>query len=329
VKMSNVQRARAQIESAEINEVTQTYSLASQVKTQFYNILRQREALVTARIQLDNAQLQYRLAVSRLTNGTATIADTLNAVIAIYTANNSILNAQNSVDNANAQLTRLTGSDSPVTAILSDTSDPPPMQITDRELFQLVEQGPAVRSSAAQIAVAKAAEKSSKAVYWPTIRATGSFSRNNSERSSGGFDGYDFGAGPMNYSWGFGINASYQIWNGFQRESQILTARVQRDNAEANYREAKLTARQSLTSQLGTLRTNEAQLGLGRLQLAAANEALRVIQRRYELGAATQLELQNAQQQVVTARNSLSNSRFDVRTARAAIEALIGRDIQQ
>jgi outer membrane protein len=329
-KLANIRRTGAQVEQAEINEITQGYAVGNQVKTQYYLVLRQREALATAEQQLENARFQMQLARARVENGIAIHSDTLQSLIAILAAENAILNARNGLSNANAQLTRLTASQFPVTAIVSDTTDPAPLQINDAELFALAEQGPAVRNSEASYNVARINERGAHAVRWPQINAGASFGRSNSEQKSSGsfFSGYDFGAGPMNYSWGFSLSASYRLFDGFQRESSILSAKVNLDNAEANLREARLAARQNLTQQLGTLRTNEAQIGIARLQLAAAEEALRVVQLRYEMGVATLLELTTAQQSVTTARNSLTNSRFDVRNARASIEALIGRDLQ-
>lgn len=329
-KRNAIRSANAQVGQAEINEISQSYNVANQVKNQYFLILRAREALATAEQQLENARFQMRLAKARVENGVAIHSDTLQSLIAIISAENSILNQRNSISNANAQLTRLTGSQFPVTATASDTTDPAPIAMTDAELIALAEQGPAVRSAEASLNVAQIAEKSAHAILWPQISASASFSRSNSEQKSSGnfFSGYDFGAGPMNYSWGVGLSARYTLFNGFNRERQILAAKVSVDNAEASLREAKLAARQNMTQQLGQLRTNEAQIELMKLSLAAAEEALRVVQNRYELGVATLLELTNAQQSVTSARNNLTNSRFDLRTARAAIEALIGRDLQ-
>jgi len=330
-KLQAIKRTNAQLDAAEINEISQGYTVANQVKTQYYLILRNREALATAEQQLATAQFQMQLARARVENGIAIHSDTLTALGTVLSAENSILNAINSLNNANAQLTRLTASQFEVTAVVSDTTDPAPLSVNDAELYALVDQGPAVRSSEASYHVARITEKSAHAILWPQISASGSFSRSNSEQKSSGafFSGYDFGAGPMNYSWGFGLSARYTLFNGFQRENNILSAKVSADNAEANLREARLTARQNLTQQLGQLRTNEKQIAINRHQVLIAEVALATIQRRYEMGVATLLELTTAQQTLITARNNLTNSRFDVRNARAAIEALIGRDLPQ
>jgi len=66
------------------------------------------------------------------------------------------------------------------------------------------------------------------------------------------------------------------------------------------------------------------------IQLAsveAAEEDLRVQQRRYELGASTFLDVLNSQVTLNQARSALIQARFDARVAKAQIETLTGKDL--
>ena len=328
-KFADVSRAKAQTQSAEVNELSQRFSVAQQVKQQYYLILQGRESEAAARAQIAQAEQQLAAAAARVSAGTALASDTMSLSIQVGTARIALLQAQNSANNAGAQLTRLTGSEYPVTAVVSDTTDPPTLRMTDAELIALADQGPAVRTSMASLAVSKASERRSRSVLWPTVTASGSYSRSNSSPTTGGFDGYDFGAGPMNYSWGFSLSASWKVWDGWARESSLLQARVSTDNAEASLREARLTARQNITQQIGNLRTAEAQLVIARANVLSAQEALRIQTARFQVGASTLIDVINAQQQLTTARNNLITQRFTLRNSRAQIESTIGRDLPQ
>jgi outer membrane protein len=59
----------------------------------------------------------------------------------------------------------------------------------------------------------------------------------------------------------------------------------------------------------------------------AAEEDLRVQQRRYDLGASTLLDLLTSQSQLNQARQALIQARYDQRVARAQIEALVGQSL--
>jgi outer membrane protein len=322
-KLGAIKTANANIDVAEISEITAEFTITQQVKAQYYTILQQRETESNAQKTLEQAQFVMDLARARVRAGTANVLDTLNAFVSISSAQLQILNARNAQVFANAQLTRLTASDFPVTAIVSDTTDPAPLAITDAELFSLVEQGPAVRQSAANLRVSEVREKTSKAMYWPQIQATGGFSRSNQDER------YDFGAGKMGYSWSFGLNMNWQIFNGFARESGVISAKVQTDNAEANLRDARLTARQNLTQQINALRTAEETMRIQRLTLIANEEALRIANARYQAGVGLFQDLLTSQNNLNNTRASLTSARVNARNARAQIETLIGRELPQ
>lgn len=322
-KIGNLRRAHANVEAAEAAEVSSEFNITQQVKAQFHSILQARESEANAQAQLEQAQLQMRIAQARLRAGTTIRSDSLQAFIAIINAQLAIANARNQQNTANATLTRLTGSEFSVTAAVSDTADPAPLRINDADLFALAEEGPAVRQSAAQYRVAQINERNSRAIYWPQISASAGYSRSNSDKR------YDFGAGPMNYSWNFSLSASLRIFDGFARESNILSSRVAADNAEAQLREQKFQIRQNLTQQLGALRTAEETIRLQRLNIAAAELALQMATTRYELGAGVLLDVITAQNQLNTARSSLTNARVQARNARAQIESIIGRELPE
>ena len=322
-KIGNIKSARANISASEAAEITAEFTVTQQVKAQYYSILQQRETEANARAQMTQAEFQMGLARARIRNGTANILDSLNALNSINSAQLAILNARNAQNNANAQLTRLTASPFPVTAILSDTADPPPLSMTDAELFSMAENGPQVRQSTAQLRAAEIREKNSKAIYWPTITAGGSYSRSNSDSR------YDFGAGKMGYGWSFNLGASLVVFNGFNRESNIISAKVATDNAEASLRDQRLTVRQNLTQQIGTLRTAEETMRIQRIIITVAEEALRVATTRYENGVGLQDVVITAQQTLNNARSGLTNARVSARNARAQIESIIGRDLPQ
>jgi len=75
------------------------------------------------------------------------------------------------------------------------------------------------------------------------------------------------------------------------------------------------------------MRTAQAQVDIETSSVAAAVEDLRVQRARYQVGAATLLEVLTSQTQLDQARNALIRARYDYRVAKAQLEALIGRDL--
>ena len=96
----------------------------------------------------------------------------------------------------------------------------------------------------------------------------------------------------------------------------------------ANLRDARLAAVQNLTTQLNSYRTAVQSIELNKLQISASEENLRVVQQQYNLGTKQALDVLTVQSQLDNARLSLITARLNARSAKAQIEALIGRDLK-
>jgi outer membrane protein len=82
-----------------------------------------------------------------------------------------------------------------------------------------------------------------------------------------------------------------------------------------------------MIQQIGAFRTAEARVQIQLASVAAGEEDLRVQQERYNLGASTLLDVLNSQSTLDQARRDLIQARLDARTAKAQLEALVGRDL--
>jgi outer membrane protein len=321
-RLNEVRRSRYDVGAAEANEVTQQFNVALQVKTQYYGILAARESEGAARAQLDQAQEQLKASIARTRAGVATLSDSLRSVVAVGNAQLALITAQNNIRVASASLTRLVGSQTPVTALPSDTLDLAFAPIDSVTLAGMIDQGPSVRQAQAQLTSAQASVRSARTPYLPTVDLTYS-------RSGNGFDKYyGIGSQSLAYTNNFAIRLAYPLFNNYQREDALTRARVQADVADASLRDAHLAAQQNFVTQLGALRTAQQRIALQQVSVAAAQEDVRVQQQRYTLGASTLLDLLTSQSTLDAARSALIQARQDFRVARAQLEALVGRELQ-
>ncbi|HEX7941923.1 MAG TPA: TolC family protein, partial [Gemmatimonadaceae bacterium] len=244
------------------------------------------------------------------------------SVVAVGNAQLALITAQNNVRVASAALTRLVGSQTPVTALASDTLDLGLAPIDSAALAGMLDQGPTVRQAEAQLTSAQTSVRSARTPYLPTVDLTYS-------RSGNGFDKY-YGIGNQSlaYTNNFAIRLAYPLFNNYQREDALNRARVNADVADAAVRDARLGAQQNFVQQLGALRTAQQRIALQQVSVAAAQEDVRVQQQRYTLGASTLLDLLTSQSTLDAARSALIQARQDFRVARAQLEALVGRELQ-
>ncbi len=325
-RWSEIKRIRATADVADVSAVQARFEASLQVKQQFYAALAARESSAAAKAQLEQAEQQLKASTARLAAGVATKSDSLRSAILVGNARLAVLTAENDLRVANASLTRVAGSTTAISASPDDTLDTPVTLPTEDELAVFAGDGPAVRLATSNVAVARAAKRSQKSTYLPTLTMSYNYAFS---QNAGGFVGRNLllvgGNNASRQTMNF--NIAYQLFNGFSRESQSVQADVSLTNAEAQLRDVQLAARQNLTSFVRSLQNAQARVQVQLAAIAASEEDLRVQQQRYALGASTLLDLLTSQTQLNQARQALIQARLDGRIARAQLSSLVGREL--
>ena len=334
-RLYDLRAANAQIGAAEAGQVSGLYQLRLDVSRQYYGALAALEAEQAAQSQLALAEQQLRVAVAKVQARTATRSDSLRARIQVGQAQLALLTARNDRLAADAALTRLVAAPFTVTAAAADSAVVLPATLPDSAtIARLAERGPAVQVAEANVTAARALSRAARSPYLPTLSV--SYGQNITGVSTGfavlpgtldSIPGSRNGDQPATRTGQIAFTLSYPLFNQYQREESVVRADIAEDNAEATLRDARLAAQEALVTGLGSLRLASQQVEIQAATVVAAEEDLRVQQQRYELGAATVLDVLTSQTQLVNARTALIQARLDARLARAQIEALIGRDL--
>lgn len=322
---ADIRTQTANIAQQTANEVNIEFNIALQVKQSYNAVLAARESEAAGRAQLATAQQQLQTSIAKVNAGAANVSDSLRSVVQLGQAQLAILTAQNTFRTQSAALTRLVGTNYFVTALPSDTADRLGAPLDSAQLMALALQGPTVRAADASVNAAHATERSAKSTYLPTISLSGSYGGSGTNAFYGvpGLHGDNL----FPYSKSLGVNASFPVFNRFQRENQVAAAQIAYDNATAQARDARLGAQQNIITGLATLHNAEETMRIQQIAVSASEEDLRVVQQRYNLGASTILDVLTSQQNLVNARQALITARLNYRNARAQIEAVIGRDL--
>lgn len=309
----------------EENEMLQRYGVATTVKQQYFAVLQARELEAAGASALEQAQVALNASAAKVKIGQVVRTDSLKAAIQVGAARLQVLNARASLRDANAALTRLVASNVPVTAIAADTSDVPKLDVDDASLARMADDGPGIRQAVANLEAAKQGRRATvTSQYIPQVRA-------NYNYNASGFTSptFNWGGGPAaSTATQYSFSVGYTLFNGFSRELSAMQATVLADNAEATLRDARFAVKSQLAQLIDQFRTAAQTVELQTLQIAAAQEDLSAQQSRYALGASSYLDLLTSQTALDSQRILLINARFTARTARAAIEAFIGRDLK-
>ena len=324
-RMNDLRTARAQVTAAETGETAQRFLIAYQVKQQYYASLAARESESAAQAQLQQAEQQLRVSTAKLAARTATRSDSLRSIIAVGNAQLALLTARNDRSIADAALTRLVAA--PVTVTAAPEASPADVSAAltalpdTAELTRLADAAPSVVQAQANLDAARASYRASRAPWLPTLSM--SYGRNLTTTTSR----FDIIPNDPRFSGNLRFNFSFPIFNQYAREETIVRADIAVTNAEATLRDARFSAQQQLVQSLITLRTAAEQARIQEQSVLAAEEDLRVVQQRYELGASTLLEVLTSQTQLNQARVALVQTRLNARVSRAQLESIIGRDL--
>ena len=184
--------------------------------------------------------------------------------------------------------------------------------------MQLAEEAsPSVIAASESTVAASASVSAARSAYFPSLRFSSGYNWANQDPS--------FTGGST--SWSMSLGLSYPIFNGFQRESSVDRAQFVQRVTRLQEDDARLAAREQADAALQNLLTAERATVIAEEAVLVADEDLRVVRARYEVGAATILDILISQNALTQAETDLIATRYDYILARAELEAILGREL--
>ncbi|MDP3774422.1 MAG: TolC family protein [Gemmatimonadales bacterium] len=318
---ANRRAAGATTSLREATQLRQEYAVALSTKQAFFNALAAAELVAVAETRLRRADEQLKLTAEKLRLGATTRSDSLRGRVEYGNAQLQLIQARADLRFTQATLGRAIGVEGSV-APVPDSALEARLGTLDTAALrhEASANAPSVREAEASVLSARASLGANRAAYFPTLTASGN---SNWARADSNFlGGEQFGR-----TWSLRLQVSYPIFNGFTRETNIITADANATAAEARLRDARLLLDASLTQVFASLDAAAAKTDIARVSVAAAEEDLRMQRERYRLGSSTIFEVLTSQVSLDQAQVDLVRSRYDYLVARAQIEALVGHSL--
>jgi len=317
-RFANKTAAAATQSAANAGLVNQRYQVTSATAQLFFAALANEDLVRVAQAQVDRAKEELQISLNKFQAGSATRSDTLTSTVDFGNAQLALLQAQANLATAQANLGRQVGLDQPVRAV-PDTVFPA-LPDSSGLRAEALSSSPQVQQAEATARAARAMVTVAHGEYWPTL----------SLAYSNGYSGLDApwsDTGSYVNNWTLRFSVSWTLFNGFSREQDQVAAAVQRDVAEAEASDARRQINALFTEQLAALVTAHAQIDIAAADVIAGQEALRVEQERYRLGAATLLDVLTAEANLTQAEVTQVQARYNYLVARSQLEAVVGRTL--
>lgn len=161
-----------------------------------------------------------------------------------------------------------------------------------------------------------ASDAQAKAAGWrwaPTLSAFGNYRVFNYSGFSGD-----------RYSWAVGAQLDWLLYDGGARDAQRHLASSQRRESEARLALLRDTVVDDIANAQQSLETRRRALNTAQKSFDLSRETLELVRAQYDVGTATQLDLLQAQDSLVTAEVGVAQARFDLSLATLSLQRSAG-----
>ena len=319
-RRARVQSAEAGLLAADFRHNTTLQDVALAVEESYYERLGAKWLLKLADETVKRTQYQLELARARHKAGMVTRADVLRAETQRAEAELLRVQARNGVNIAQGRLARNMGL--PVNATFEIAEAPAEVQRAElprieQLLDEAARQRPELKTALAGIEQRRADLAGAQAASWPTLTATGSAGRKDTEFV------------PERDEWSVGLSLGYSLFDGFERSHRRRRAQAELASAMAEH--ADLLRGIELEVWTAYWRLTEAgeAMEAAAALTASASESARLAEGEYKSGVTSIVGLIDAQTAQTEADRRLVQSRLDWYTAKTRFERAVGRSLAQ
>jgi len=297
--------------------------LLATVKTQFYQVVVNRELIKVQEQSVHLLESQLKDQQNRFEAGTVPRFNVLQAEVALYNQIPQLITAQNNYRISKITLAKTLGLD-----FQPGRGENPPLDVVGEmpynprtiSLVNAIEMGKQRRSflkqARANVLNQLQQVRTAAGQYLPTITATG---------------GGEWVSSPVNSSWhdiskGWvaGVQGSMPIWDSGAIAGQVVQQRALLSEAKITYDDDVRQVELEVQTAYSNLQQNRELIVSQEKNVEQAEEALRLAKARLDAGAGVQLDVLNAQVQLLTAQSTRLQALFGYNSSLAEFDRATG-----
>lgn len=265
------------------------------------------ESVTRLEDHLKNVQAQYDV-------GVVAKVDVLRSQVELANAKQTLIQAENSYQVAEANMNKIVGLPMDTTLKLDNllvynAYD----QNMDDCLAYAAEHRPELMQAKYGVDAAKGALMVARSGHMPQVAASAT-----QQWSDSNWPGDDNG------KWGVGVNVSLNVFDTGVTLSKIHGAEADLKKAEETYRDTVNAVNLDVRSNYLGLREAEKRISTTKLAVEQADEDYRIAQLRYMSGVGTNTDVLDAQVALTQAKTNYTQALYDYNTSKTALETSIG-----
>ncbi len=297
------------------------------VRAGYYSVLRAVDTIKVREQALSLLEEELKNARNRYEAGAGAQFDVLRAEVALANGRPPLISARNDLRIAIEELRQLLGYNNRGSTDLTKVPEFIGKLTFGDEQFDLVQcldlarrQRPELQALKAGVDAAQAGVRAARAGYLPTVAATAGWQmlgNGATPHSLTGQSSYD--------GWTVGLQSQWAIFDGRATAGRVRSAKSQAEQSRLVLQEQELSIDVEVRRAFASWQQAVELVTASNKVVEQANEALRLSRARFDVGAATQLDVLQAQVALTDAGNNQVQALFAYNVAVAQLRAAIGQ----
>ena len=300
---------------------SQMQNTSAQVMQQYYNVVRQQAYLKTIEKSIEASQQRLDIVKTRQQIGVANQTDILQSNIDL----NALLQAKQNqlliIAQAKTDLARTINNNEDISSsiIINDTIAIDNQLSFDKGTSSItigINNNPQLAALSTQVKINQQLEKETKALMYPTLRASTGYNVNSSS-SAAGFSLLNETYGPF-----LGVNLSIPLYGGGAAKKTVANAKIISKNAEL---QAQSLSKDIFTNAYKTFdayKNSIEQLPIETDNYSMSQALLNLVLQKYQLGQATMVDVKQAQQSFENAGFRLVSLKYTAKVAEIELKRI-------
>jgi len=314
---NQLKEASFQAASAQATLVGAQQNLLLRVAQAYFSILAAQDQLTTNRNARASFGTLLNQAQNRQQTGVGPRSDVEQAQSFYDATEQSVIDAQNSLDDANLALTEIVGTHTAKIAPLQETIplvSPDPASV-DEWVISSRRDNPGVRAAELQVEASERDISAQRGKGLPTLVLTGSSSHLYQDQALGGNEPLD----------SVGVSFNWPLFQGGAVASAVRQSRAVWRQAEAQYDSVQRDTERLTRAAYRGIVTGVARIAAARRAAESGSSAVDASRRNLEFGTGTEFDLLNAQNNYYAAQRAYSQTRYDYLTSVLTLKQQAGR----
>ncbi|HRG58722.1 MAG TPA: TolC family protein [Bacteroidia bacterium] len=293
-----------------------------QITILYYQIVRQEQIIKGITISMQVSEERIKLYERKLEIGAGSNVELLQAKLDLNGQKSNLLTQKNLLSEYRSQLLLALKTDAN-TMFEADSVFEFEYLNSLADIKQKVEQGnQSILFAKRNLQVQTQELKELQALIFPKVGLTSAYNFARAENTAG------FALLNQNLGYNFGLNFSWNIFNGFNTRNQIKVGKFEVQNSQIELDKIKFTMNNVTFSAYQTMLNNIEILKLEEENITLAQEALKISLERIKIGLGNYLEIKESQNSYEAAVTRLVNARYNLKISETSIKKLMGTLIE-